>query len=255
MLDAVVLAGGVDRGEMAAETGVAHRPLLEIGGRPIVQRGLAALRGCADVGRVALVAPEAVQSAVGEASVDLRVEAGDSLAENLLRGVQATAPGSEAVLVLTGDLPFVTPQAIGDLVRQSQAARAEITYVIIPKEACERRFPGGRRTYVKLREGTFTGGNAVVIARNFVETQQHLITHLYHARKSPIRLAMMFGLGFLLRLAAGRLGLAQLELRAAAITGARVAAVISTYPELGFDVDKLDDLYLARRVAESFDSG
>jgi len=254
MLDAVVLAGGVDRGEIAAETGIAHRPLLEIGGRPIVQRCLASLRGCADVGRVALVAPEAVHAAVEEAAVDVRVEAGDSLAENLLRGVQATAPGSETLLVLTGDLPFVTPQAIGDLVHQSQAARAEITYVIVPKESCERRFPGGRRTYVKLREGTFTGGNAVVLARNFVETQQHLITHLYHARKSPIKLAVMFGLGFLVRLAVGRLSLAQVQARAAAITGARVAVVISTYPELGFDVDKLDDLYLARRVAESFDS-
>jgi hypothetical protein len=33
------------------------------------------------------------------------------------------------------------------------------------------------------------------------------------------------------------------------MVGAKVAAVISTYPELGFDVDKLADLELARRVA------
>jgi hypothetical protein len=33
-----------------------------------------------------------------------------------------------------------------------------------------------------------------------------------------------------------------------------VSAVISTYPELGFDVDKLEDLNLARRAAESFDT-
>ncbi len=35
--------------------------------------------------------------------------------------------------------------------------------------------------------------------------------------------------------------------------GGRVRAIISTYAELGFDVDKLEDLNLARQVAESFD--
>jgi hypothetical protein len=35
--------------------------------------------------------------------------------------------------------------------------------------------------------------------------------------------------------------------------GARDRGIISTYPELGFDVDKLEDLNLARQVADSFD--
>ena len=125
---------------------------------------------------------------------------------------------------------------------------------IIPKDSCERRFPEGRRTYVRLRDGTFTGGNGVVLTRQFVAMRGELIGRLYAARKNPVKLAALLGIGILFGLVTGRLRLAQLEARASRLVGGRVAAVISTYPELGFDVDKLEDLNLARRAAESFDT-
>jgi len=254
MIDAVVLAGGEDKGDIAAQTGEVHRALLEVGGQPIVRRIAAALRGASEIGKVALVAPSPVQAAVSDDAVDLRVEAADSFAENVARGVEATAPGSDQVLVLTGDLPLVTPAAINDFVRQSVASRADVTYSIIPRESCERRFPEGRRTYARLREGTFTGGNAVVLTREFVRLRQELIARLYAARKNPLQLAALPGIQFLIGLLTHRLTLPQLEARASHIVRGRVVAVISTYPELGFDVDKLQDLYLARRVADSFDA-
>lgn len=254
MIDAVVLAGGEDRGDIAAETGVIYRPLLDVGGKPILQRLLAALRGASEVDRVCLVAPPEVQAVASEIAVDLRVESGDSFFDNLQRGVKETEPGTDQVLVITGDLPLVTPAAINDLVRQSASARADVAYAIIPKDSCERRFPEGRRTYVRLRDGTFTGGNGVVLTRQFVAMRGELIGRLYAARKNPVKLAALLGIGFLFGLVTGRLRLAQLEARASRLVGGRVAAVISTYPELGFDVDKLEDLNLARRAAESFDT-
>ena len=81
-----------------------------------------------------------------------------------------------------------------------------------------------------------------------------LIGRLYAARKNPVKLAALLGIGFLFGLVTGRLRIAQLEARASQLVGGRVSAVISTYPELGFDVDKLEDLNLARRAAESFDT-
>ncbi len=253
MLDAVVLAGGADRGEIAAETGVIHRPLLEVAGRPIIQRVLAALRGASSVGRVALVAPDQVQAAVGEEAVDIRLAASESFADNVQCGVEALAAGSDQLLVLTGDLALITPAAVNDFVQQSLAARADLTYPIIPKESSERQFPGAPRTYVRLKEGVYTGGNGVVLTRHFATSRRQLIEGLYAARKNPVKLAATFGLGFLLALVTGRLSLAKLEARASQIAGARVTAIISSYPELGFDVDKLGDLNLARQVAPAFD--
>lgn len=249
MVDAIVLAGGVDRGEIAAHTGVVHRPLLEVGGRPMVQTTLAALRGAASIGRVALVAPDAVQAAVPDDAVDVRVRAGETFLDNVLVGVQAMSTGGGYLLLLTGDLPLITAEAINDMCNQSLASKADVCYPIVPKDSCERRFPGARRTYVRIREGTFTGGNGVVLTRDFATRRQELIARLYAARKNPLKLAAMFGLGFIIGLLTGRLTLRQLEERAGTIISGRACAIISTYPELGFDVDKLDDLHLARRIA------
>jgi molybdopterin-guanine dinucleotide biosynthesis protein A len=253
MVDAVVLAGGEDRGEIAAETGIVHRSLLEVSGVLIIQRVLAALRGATAVDRVVLVAPGAVQAAVVDGAVDERVDDGGSFASNVLSGVDAASHDVDSVLIITADIPLVTPAAINDLIQQSEAVRADLTYPVIPRESCERAFPGGNRTYVKLRDGVYTGGNAVVAARDFVALRRELIQRLYGARKNPVKLAAIFGLGFIFGLLTGRLSLPQLQARGGQILGARVAAVISTFPELGFDVDKLADLNLARQAADAFD--
>ena len=138
--------------------------------------------------------------------------------------------------------------AINDFVDRSLAARVEVAYPIIPKESSERVFPGGRRTYVRLVEGTFTGGNAVVLTRSFVGRSKELLARLYACRKSPFKLARLFGPGFILGLLLGRLSIEGLERRASAIVQAQVAAVVVEHPELGFDVDKMEDLLLAREV-------
>jgi GTP:adenosylcobinamide-phosphate guanylyltransferase len=253
MIDTVILAGGTDTGEIAAETGVQHRALLEIAGRTIIHREVAALRGASEIGNIALVAPPPVQAAAPDDAVDFRVEATESFVENIARGM-ATAAGMDQVLVLTGDLPFLTPAAVNDFVQQSVLSRADVTYSIIPKESSERQFPGGRRTYARLREGTYTGGNAVVLTREFVHSRRDLIENLYASRKNVLKLAAILGLRFIIGLLTHRLTLPQLEAKASRIVGARVAAIVTAYAEIGFDIDKLDDLYLARRLADTLDS-
>jgi hypothetical protein len=92
----------------------------------------------------------------------------------------------------------------------------------------------------------------MVLSRDFVLQQQELIRRLFAMRKNPLKLATLFGPMFILGLLTGRLTLAGLEARASRIIGGRVAAVISAYPELGFDVDKLADLEIARQAAARF---
>jgi GTP:adenosylcobinamide-phosphate guanylyltransferase len=252
VLDVVVLAGGIEKGELATQTGQPYRPLLEVAGKPILHHVLTALNGSPRVDRVALVAPEPVLQAADELMVDCRVTAGEEFVENMTLGVNSLCcehtGGDDHVLIVTSDLPLITPAAITDFVDHAASSHAEVAYPIIPKEASERTFPGGRRTYVRLTDGTFTGGNAVVVTRGFVDRSQELLQQLYSYRKSPVKLARLFGPGFILGLVFGRLSIAGLEQRASAIVEARVSAIVCEYAELGFDVDKLDDLLLARDV-------
>ncbi len=225
MLDVVVLAGGTEKGELAAQTGVAHRPLLEVAGKPLVHHVLTALNGSPRVDRVALVGPDPVLHAADELMVDCRVTAGEEFVDNLTSGVESLSCehscGDDHVLIVTGDLPLITSAAITDFVDHAASSHAEVAYPIIPRESSERMFPGGRRTYVRLTDGTFTGGNAVVVTRAFVERSQELLGRLYSYRKSPLKLARLFGPGFILGLIFGRLSIGGLEQRASGIVEAR----------------------------------
>jgi GTP:adenosylcobinamide-phosphate guanylyltransferase len=246
LIDTVVLAGGADRGELAATTGISYRPLLDVGGQPLIVRLLGALRASDQVGRIAVVAPEPVLAATADQKVDLRVLSGESFIDNLLSGVDALA--SPSMLIVTGDLPLLSVAAVDEFIDRSLAAEAEITYPIIPKEVCEARFPGGKRTWVRLRDGVFTGGNAVTLTRDFANRSRGLIAGLYASRKNPLKLASLLGFGFVIGLLCGRLTLADIERRASAIVSGRARAIICSHPELGFDVDKLSDLETARRA-------
>ena len=69
MFDAVVLAGGEEHGPLREITGLAYRPLIEVGGRLLADRTLEAMRAARHVGRIALVCPEAALTVYREVPV------------------------------------------------------------------------------------------------------------------------------------------------------------------------------------------
>ena len=61
-------------------------------------------------------------------------------------------------------------------------------------------------------------------------------------RKSPAKMAGLLGFAFLLRLALGILTINAIERKCESLLGIRGAAIISPYPEISNDVDRLSDL-------------
>jgi GTP:adenosylcobinamide-phosphate guanylyltransferase len=245
--NAVVIAGGRDKPELLAAGRARSRSLMLIAGRSMIERTLSALREAESVARIAVVAPAEIGGALDAAWCDEFRPSVDSPAQNLLLGAQAVGEDLP-ILLSTGDLPLLTAESVDDFVARGLATGADVVYPIVSAHDCERRFPGAPRTYARLREGTFTGGNIVLTRGDFVRTHLELIDRLFELRKHKLRLANLFGWSFLIRFALGRLNLRDLEARGTAIIGGRVAALVSSYPEIGFDVDKVDDLELARRV-------
>ena len=246
-VNAVVIAGGRDKPELLAAGGARSRSLMLIGGRSMIERTLAALRDAHLVARIAVVAPAEIGSTVDACWCDEFRPAVESPAQNLLLGAQAVGE-DRPVLLSTGDLPLLTAQAVDDFVERGLRTGADVVYPVVSAVHSERRFPVAPRTYARLRDGTFTGGNIVLTRGDFVRTHLELIDRLFELRKHKLRLARFLGWSFLIRFALGRLRLSDLEARGGAIIGGRVAALISSYPEIGFDVDKVDDLELARRA-------
>jgi GTP:adenosylcobinamide-phosphate guanylyltransferase len=241
MADAVVLAAGEAQGRLAEVGGTRLRALINVGGRPMVEHVLAALRGSRRTARIALIAPREVQERVQPGLADVTVTSGDTLVENVMRGIRAFG-GDGLVLFAHADAPLVTSDAIDDFLDRAEPQQPHLAWAIVPKEDVERRFPHGHRTYARLREGTFAGTNVVLVNAEFITRHEALVREFYQHRKNPLRLAAILGPGFSLRLLMGTATIAQLERRVGQVIGGDVRAVVSHHPELAFDVDKPEDL-------------
>jgi len=245
-IDAIVLAGAPVPDGMGAADGYSSRAMVALGHKTMLQWVVDALRGSQFVGRIIAVGDVAADG------LDMVLESGPSLVENIKRGIDALA-AKQYVLAVSSDIPLLTPEAVDDFVTRAAKLNVDMAYPIIPRAHCEARYPGLKRTYLTTADGAFTGGNMILVSPKFVEQNWEAIARSHAARKHVWKLARMIGLGVLLRVLAARavpgvLRLSMLEEAASRMLGARVAAVVSAYPEIGEDVDKPSDVDAVREI-------
>ncbi|MBB6099388.1 CTP:molybdopterin cytidylyltransferase MocA [Deinobacterium chartae] len=242
---AVVLGGGDPGDPFAAKHGVAVKALIELEGRPMARYVLEALRASGRVRRIVYVGP--VNAALSDL-IDVNLPDAGSLLANLEQGV-AALPQDARALVVTADVPMLTPEQVRSVL--DEAPRAGLVYPIVRRADCERTYPGVKRTYARLREGSFTGGNLFLLEPKLVGLFLPQLRRVLELRKHPVALAGLIGPGVLLRLLLGRLSLDQLEKRVSDILGVPARALITAHAAVGTDVDKDADLALARAVLQS----
>jgi len=245
---ALVLAGGKTPPEFAAAAGVPEtsgsRALADINGLPMVRYVLRALQAASTVGEVILVSPP---GASDQPEADRRVEADRDFAGNISAGLEQ-CKDAEFVLIVTADLPFLTPEAVDAFVSEGLSRGADCCYAGIPKEACDERFPGMRRTYLHARNGSFTGGNVVLQRVSAFPRQAEMVREAYLRRKNPAFLARLIGPSNLVKFFLRRLTQQDLEESVSRLLGVRCSLILTRFAELGTDIDKPDDLALARRM-------
>lgn len=244
---AVVLAGGAASDRVAATAGVATKALVPFGGRPLASYVLTALQNSGVVDDVVYVGP--TNSAL-DGLYDRTVASGDSLYASFSAGLNAALTGPPPagnVLLITADLPWVTGRIIRRFVAAALKAeqageRAALVYPVVTKESAQAQFPDQKRTYARLREGSFTGGNAVLIDPKAVPKLLPLINRVYGARKNPLALAGIVGIDVLIALLLGRATLPGLETRVAKLLSTPVRALVSDDAALASDVDEPSQL-------------
>lgn len=245
-----MLAGGSSKslGDPGTSKG-----FVEIGNRPMVSYLLDALRRCSRVDQIGLVMPDGGGS---RPFSDVKgITAVGSMTENIRAGVSAF-DNFDWILILAADIPLVTTEALDDFLSRCLDPNTEgdvdpeacFCYPVIRREDVERKFPGAKRTYAKLREGTFTGGNLALADRRSLVNQLSLLDEAYTLRKSPLRLLRLIGLRLLLKHLTIGLSIKDLERRVSTIIGGNARAIITPYPEIGVDVDKHEDLELVQEI-------
>lgn len=152
------------------------------------------------------------------------------------------------ILGICDDIPLLTPQAINDFLDQCEHyPEGELYYPIIPKEACLKAYPEAKRTYGKLADGIFTGGNMMLAPRRVMVHCQSKAEEIFERRKNPLKLGSWLGWSFIFKLLLHLLTVEDAEKRTSELLGVKCKAIITAYPEIGMDIDKPADLQLAEK--------
>jgi len=245
IIDVVVLAGAGKLSELTRQERVDNKAFILLEGLPQIVFVLKALRAVPEVSRIAVVGPQdRLAHLAGEYEATAVQETG-SIPGNILAGYRALKPERHFLLV-TADIPLLSAAALTDFLAQAKPYLYDFYYPIVAREDSERCFPGTVRTYARLLEGTFTGGNVFLLNPAKVEEAMPRLQRFIAWRKSPLRLAGILGPGFILKFLSRRLSISELERRLPGLLGLSGKAIISRYAELGTDIDKLSDLELVR---------
>ena len=174
-----------------------------------------------------------------------------SIMDNVVQALGALA-ARDPVLVVASDIPLLTPAVVEDFLAACANDSADFYYAIVPQDAIEQRFPGARKTFVRLVDGTFCGGSVMLFNPAVVDRVRTFIERVLAARKKPWLLAQLFGWSIVMKFASGRLTIEEMEAKVRELLGITARAVIMPDPELALDVDvgKPENLAIIRTALE-----
>jgi molybdopterin-guanine dinucleotide biosynthesis protein A len=240
ILNAIILAGSQPTEN---ENIIKNKALIDICGKTMVEYVAQALKEAALVEKIIVVGSkeELFNSLSGK--VDAIIDSNSDITDNILSGIEYFN-ALDDLLICSCDIPLLSPKAVDDFISRAKEMNVDFCYPIVEKSVNEKRFPGSKRTYVKLKDGTFTGGNIFFVNPTVISKTYVLTKNLIENRKNPLKMAKLLGFSFLVNLLSGKLTINKIENKVSRIFGITAKAIISNYPELANDVDKLDDISL-----------
>lgn len=247
--DAIILAGGESSSELKKIAPYDNEALIIIGNYPMIYYVYQALRSSSYINQIVVSGPvEALKAILPRDERLLFVDGGQNAIESFAHAVKTLKATeiSSKVLILPTDIPFITVQAIEDFLDRCEKSNCDFYYPVTRKEVNEEKFPGVQRTYVRLMEGTVTGGNLFLIRSELIEQCLEMGLKLVERRKNPLAMARLFGVGLVWKYLTRRLSIEMAEKRFYKVLGIKGKCIISPFAEIGVDVDKPSDLNLAQ---------
>jgi CTP:molybdopterin cytidylyltransferase MocA len=256
-VDAVVTAGGVPRPDQPLYelTQGKSKALLPIAGRPMVQWVLDALNAAETVRRIVVVGLGADDAAALKSGKETAFVANQgSLIANTEAGVKKLMERDAALnyaLVVSADIPALEGPHVDWITRACQETDHEIYYGLVSEEVMEKRFPGSKRSYFKLKEGKFCGSDINLFSTGLVGHYHPAWHTIVDSRKSILKQASLIGLDTLLIMALGQMTIAEAVRRAKTKLGVNGRVLLLPHAEAGMDVDKPRQYELVKADLES----
>lgn len=247
-MNAIILAGAPNKGQLRQVSPAQYEAEIEIAGRPMLDYVVLALERVQSIKKIVIVGSESMLSnSKSKTDQIIFVEPGPSVIDSLENGI-GVLKEREPILILTSDIPLITKEALEDFLNRCSDKTGDIYYSFVPKTVNDQKYPGVQRTYVRLKEGVFTGGNLVLLSPEIIHDKFTTLKRAVALRKKPLKLCGLLGWLYIIKLIFGVLTIKEIENRVAEIFGINAVGIISFYPEVGIDVDKPSDLKLVREV-------
>lgn len=235
--------GGID--PVAAYAGVAHKALIEIGGRTMLARVVDALRA-AGAARILVSTADALvrREALALGTEPVAAEAGPSAS-----AASGFALAGAPLLLTTADHALLRPEWITTFLDEVPG-ETDVAVLLARRETIERDAPTTRRTYLRFADGHWSGCNLFWLATPAANAALDLWQQVERDRKRPWRIVRRLGVKPLARYAIGRLTLAAALADIGGRVGVRAHMVESPFGLAAVDVDKPGDLDLVRGLVE-----
>jgi GTP:adenosylcobinamide-phosphate guanylyltransferase len=247
---AVVLAGSrPGRDAFAQSFGTDLKALIPIGGEPMVRRPVRALLESESVSRIFVLAqsPERIAPLLPD---DARIEVRESqrtIAETMLRLI-GSADVEWPLIVTTADHALLDAATVEEFARG--AANADAAIGVVERANLLQRLPQTRRTWLKFRDGAYTGANLFALKSPAVKPAAELWRSVEQDRKKAWRVVARLGPVTLLLVALRLVTLDAVLAQLGRKLGLNVKAVRLSNPLAGLDVDKADDHALVEAILQ-----
>ena len=241
-MDAIITAGGIPGPEdpLYAYTQGKSKALLEIAGKPMVQWVLDAVDASEKIGQIVMVGLGPEDGLSCQKPLTYIPNQGGML-DNVRSSIDKVVelnPETELILIVSSDIPALTTEMVDWAVKTAEETEDDIYYNVITKEVMEARYPGSKRSFIKLKDAEICGGDMNTVRASVASGNDELWERLISARKNVFKQAALFGYTTLLLLLTRRLSIHDAVPRVSKQIGIRGRAVFCPYAELAMDVDK-----------------
>mgnify|MGYP001049617915 CR=1 FL=1 len=252
-IGAVIIGGGTISDPMFREAaGADCKSLITLHDKLMIQWIAEAVKASDSVGEVAVVGPACLADGAMAQVADHVLPEEAHEVDSLLAAVDAL-DDPDRVLMVSGDTPLLTPEAVDDLVLN--APKADIVYPSVDKSSVMGRFADRKWAFIRTCEGEFVGSSTVLFRPTAFRHHEDMLRRVFDARSDVMALVKMLGIGFALKFAMGQLSIRDMERRISEVLSVEGRSYVSAYPELAFDVDRPSDIALAEEALRLRRSG
>lgn len=226
---------------------VAQKALIEVGSRPMLAWSIDAARNSPRTGAIAVVG-------IDTPGIDMNpeialVDGNGDFAQNLLAGLEWAATQGDArapVLVLGSDTPLITPEALTWFIDACATQENDLHLAIVRQETLEAIYARNGKSWLKTREGRFTGGELAMMRPQAMLKKRQRLEALAQSRRDVRAILAHLPTSLRLRALLGQAHLWELREAAQELTGLQIGLTEMPFAAPALDVDSAADLAAAR---------